>query len=84
MPWPSCRTVSLLRLCIAARVDPHITHDNAVLGEVLLGLGVQRWLDSSRALLGMHPTRKQVPPSCDSFSTQATRKPSCAARMAPV
>jgi hypothetical protein len=37
---------------------------------------------SSSALLGMHPTRTQVPPSALSFSTQAVLRPSCAARMA--
>src|SRR5262245_23217607 len=39
-------------------------------------------LDSKRALLGMHPMRRHVPPRSCSFSTQATFRPSCAARMA--
>ena len=38
--------------------------------------------ESSSALEGMQPTLRQVPPSVASFSTQATRMPSCAARMA--
>src|SRR5882672_3300310 len=40
-------------------------------------------LESSRALLGMQPILRQVPPSVGIFSTQATRRPSCAARIAP-
>src|SRR5262245_94499 len=39
-------------------------------------------LDSKRALLGMQPMRRQVPPRSGSFSTQVTFRPSCAARMA--
>src|SRR5262245_56158884 len=39
-------------------------------------------LDSKRALLGMQPMRRQVPPRSCSFSTQATFRPNCAARMA--
>ena len=39
-------------------------------------------LESSSALDGMQPTRRQVPPSAGSFSTQATRMPSWAARIA--
>src|SRR5262245_63381004 len=39
-------------------------------------------LDSKRALLGMQPMRRQVPPRSCSFSTQATFRPSCAARIA--
>ena len=39
---------------------------------------------SSSVLLGMHPTRRQVPPSFGSFSTHSTFMPSCAARMAAV
>jgi hypothetical protein len=42
----------------------------------------RRSLDSSRALLGMQPTLRQVPPSDPSFSTQAVRIPSWAARIA--
>jgi hypothetical protein len=38
----------------------------------------------THALVGMQPTRRQVPPSSGSFSTQATRAPSCAARIAAV
>src|SRR3954463_3899840 len=37
---------------------------------------------SSSALVGMHPQRRHVPPSAFCFSTTATFKPSCAARMA--
>ena len=39
-------------------------------------------LESSSALLGMQPTLRQVPPSVAALSTQPTRIPSCAARMA--
>src|SRR5262245_39224564 len=39
-------------------------------------------LDSKRALLGMQPMRRQVPPRSCSFSTQASFRPSCAARIA--
>src|SRR5215471_9407146 len=39
-------------------------------------------LDSKRALLGMQPMRRHVPPRSCSFSTQATFRPNCAARMA--
>ena len=38
----------------------------------------------TQALVGMQPTRRQVPPSSGSFSMQATFAPSCAARMAAV
>ena len=40
------------------------------------------WLDSSRAFDGMQPTRRQVPPSFDSFSTTAAESPAWAARIA--
>ncbi len=36
----------------------------------------------TQAFVGMHPTRRQVPPSSSSFSMQATLAPSCAARIA--
>src|SRR5215472_7268408 len=39
-------------------------------------------LDSKRALLGMQPMRRHVPPRSCSFSTQPTFRPNCAARMA--
>src|SRR5262249_33650747 len=39
-------------------------------------------LDSKRALLGMQPMRRHVPPRSCSFSTQATFRPNCAPRMA--
>ena len=38
----------------------------------------------THAFVGMQPTRRQVPPSSGSCSTQATLAPSCAARMAAV
>jgi hypothetical protein len=38
----------------------------------------------TQAFVGMHPTRRQVPPSSDSFSMHADRAPSCAARIAAV
>ena len=38
----------------------------------------------TQAFVGMHPTRRHVPPSSASRSTQATRAPSCAARIAAV
>jgi hypothetical protein len=38
--------------------------------------------DCSSALEGMQPTFRQVPPSVSRFSTQATFRPSWAARMA--
>src|SRR3712207_5165917 len=38
--------------------------------------------ESRSALEGMHPTRRQVPPSAPSFTTHATLIPSCAARIA--
>ena len=38
----------------------------------------------TQALVGMQPTRRQVPPSSGSWSMQATFAPSCAARMAAV
>ena len=38
----------------------------------------------THAFVGMHPTRRQVPPSSGSFSMQATFAPSCAARIAAV
>ena len=37
---------------------------------------------SSSALVGMHPQMRHVPPSAFCFSTTATLRPSCAARMA--
>ena len=39
-------------------------------------------LECSRALLGMQPTLRQVPPSVGRLSTRATFRPSCAARNA--
>ena len=36
----------------------------------------------THAFVGMHPTRRHVPPSSDSSSMQATFAPSCAARIA--
>ena len=39
-------------------------------------------LESSSAFDGMQPMRRQVPPSAGAFSTQATRMPSWAARIA--
>jgi hypothetical protein len=36
----------------------------------------------THVFVGMHPTRRQVPPSSSSFSMQATLAPSCAARIA--
>ena len=41
-----------------------------------------RWEDCRRALEGMQPTLRQVPPSVARFSTTATFMPSCAARIA--
>ncbi len=38
----------------------------------------------THAFVGMHPTRRQVPPSSGSFSMHATFAPSCAARIAAV
>ena len=38
----------------------------------------------THAFVGMHPTRRHVPPSSGSFSMQTTFAPSCAARMAAV
>ena len=38
----------------------------------------------TQALVGMQPTRRQVPPSSGSFSMQTTFAPSCAARIAAV
>jgi hypothetical protein len=38
----------------------------------------------THAFVGMQPTRRQVPPSSDSCSTQTTSAPSCAARIAAV
>src|SRR5262249_52930937 len=38
----------------------------------------------TQALVGMHPTRRQVPPSASSFSMQTAFAPSCAARIAAV
>jgi hypothetical protein len=38
----------------------------------------------THALVGMHPTRRQVPPSRSSFSMQTVFAPSCAARIAAV
>ena len=38
----------------------------------------------THALVGMHPTRRHVPPNSGSISMQATFAPSCAARMAAV
>ena len=50
--------------------------------KLCLRLVVQFARLQARALLGMHPMRRQVPPSLGSFSMQATFMPSCAARMA--
>src|SRR5262249_32384274 len=44
--------------------------------------GGKEWRESSRALLGMQPMLRQVPPRAARLSTQATRSPSWAARMA--
>jgi hypothetical protein len=38
----------------------------------------------THAFVGMHPTRRHVPPSSGSISMQATFAPSCAARIAAV
>ena len=38
----------------------------------------------TQAFVGMHPTRRQVPPSRSSFSMQTVFAPSCAARIAAV
>src|SRR5215475_3317686 len=38
----------------------------------------------TQAFVGMHPIRRQVPPSSDSFSMQIVLAPSCAVRMAAV
>ena len=38
----------------------------------------------TQAFVGMHPTRRHVPPSSGSFSMHATFAPSCAARIAAV
>ncbi len=38
----------------------------------------------TQALVGMQPTRRQVPPSSGSFSMQTALAPSCAARIAAV
>ncbi len=38
----------------------------------------------TQALVGMQPTRRQVPPSSGSFSMQTAFAPSCAARIAAV
>ena len=38
----------------------------------------------TQALVGMHPTRRQVPPSSGSFSMHTVLAPSCAARIAAV
>ena len=38
----------------------------------------------TQALVGMQPTRRQVPPSSGSFSMQTVLAPSCAARIAAV
>jgi hypothetical protein len=38
----------------------------------------------TQALVGMHPTRRQVPPSSGSFSMQTAFAPSWAARIAAV
>ena len=38
----------------------------------------------THAFVGMHPTRRHVPPSSGSFSIHATLAPSCAARIAAV
>ena len=38
----------------------------------------------THALVGMHPTRRHVPPSRSSFSMQTVFAPSCAALMAAV
>ena len=40
------------------------------------------WACSSSAFVGMQPQIRQVPPSAFCFSTTATRRPSCAARIA--
>ena len=42
------------------------------------------WAVETQAFVGMQPTRRHVPPSSASRSTQATRAPSCAARIAAV
>ena len=42
------------------------------------------WAVDTHAFVGMQPTRRHVPPSSASRSTQATRAPSCAARIAAV
>jgi hypothetical protein len=42
------------------------------------------WAVWTQALVGMHPTRRHVPPSADSCSMHATLPPSCAARIAAV
>ena len=43
-----------------------------------------KWAVCTHAFVGMHPTRRHVPPSSGSFSMHATLAPSCAARIAAV
>ena len=43
-----------------------------------------KWAVCTHAFVGMHPTRRHVPPSSGSFSIHATLAPSCAARIAAV
>ena len=80
-PSVSSLTTVSLRACIAGRSRPTAP----TLIPCLANRWVARWyssLESSRALLGMQPMFRQVPPRVARFSTQATFMPSCAARIA--
>ena len=80
---PSVRpvTTSSLRAIMAARSSVTLPSLTPWTSRPSLARAKCR-LDSSRALLGTQPTRRQVPPRRSSFSMQATSRPSCAARRA--
>ena len=82
MPPVSPLTASLRPACIASRSSstsvaliPHL----ASVPCAASSNSSEAW---SRALDGMQPTLRQVPPSVSRLSTQAVLSPSCAARMA--
>lgn len=82
MPSVSVVTMPSLRAIIAARSRPASFTSTPCCASPCRASAYFS-LDSSNALLGMaHPTRRQVPPSRGSLSTQAVSRPNWAARIA--
>ena len=81
MPPVSVSTILDFRFIMAARSTVNLV---ALIpcSSMWSRASTSRWLDSSKALLGMQPTLKQVPPNCGLSSMTAVLSPNWAARMA--